>query len=121
MIGYSREELRARQRVSMKLRRERLVAEHRCYNCAGQDERTLSGMRYCARCQEVVNLKHRERTARYKEQHLCVACGEQDESTLSGHSRCAKCLEKERIANRARREKKKGEQEWPNTQSTSSL
>lgn len=39
------------RRAVAKARKERYAAEHRCVACGGRDERTLSGLHYCARCQ----------------------------------------------------------------------
>lgn len=96
MKGYSREELKQRQKESQTRIRERLSLEHRCYECQGQDDRTLSGLKYCGRCWNVMRTKRQERRLRYRQEHRCSQCGNIDDRTLNGYSRCAVCAEKER-------------------------
>lgn len=90
----------------MRERYDRLVAEHRCVSCTGQDERTLAGHTRCASCYakayknpQVVTEDDLKRYAanrqakknRFKALGRCHDCGEVDYRVSRGNKLCARC------------------------------
>lgn len=91
------------------------VAENRCVCCGIQDERTLSGLRYCRECmerhranasprkpktpkqREAENADKREWRSELIRLHACISCGTKDRrTTVNGYELCVRCAAKKR-------------------------
>lgn len=90
----------------VRLRYDKLVSEHRCTQCGGQDARTLAGRTRCEVCYAKAYKPRNERSERQRadevrkhkekryerlEAKQCRECGKQDYSTLHGKQLCAAC------------------------------
>lgn len=101
------EEYAKRNRAKkVRLRYDKLVSEHRCTQCGGQDARTLAGRTRCEFCyakaykprkewseqQKADEIrKHKEKRQERLDAMQCRECGKQDYSTLHGKQLCAAC------------------------------
>lgn len=109
------ERRKRRQRAYYARRR----AEGKCVRCGKQDERTQSGLVYCAECvenrkprkpkkrtaerREIENKDKREWRQMAKDKGICVSCGAKDKYTVAGKAHCIYCSTKINARLRQRR------------------